>query len=113
MTERILKVTKSVTPSHATPPAGDIISGAPEFTTWKLEDIDGLRCGLWQCTLGKWSMTYDVWEYIRILEGFAIITPEDDDPVELRAGDSYILRVGLRCTWEVKEKILKEFVTRA
>lgn len=113
MTQSLLKLEKSVAPEHATPPTGDIIDGAPAFTTWKLEDIDGLRCGLWECTPGKWSTTYDVWEYIRILEGFAIITPNEEEPVELRVGDSYILRVGLRCTWDVKETILKEFVIRA
>ncbi|WP_298858609.1 cupin domain-containing protein [uncultured Sulfitobacter sp.] len=113
MTQSIIKLEKSVAASHATPPTGDIIDGAPEFTTWKLEDDDGLRCGLWQCTPGKWSMTYTVWEYIRILEGFAIITPQDGDPIELRAGDSYILRIGFRCTWDVKETLLKEFVIRA
>ena len=57
-------------------------------------------------------MTYEVWEYVHIVEGFAIITPQDGDPVELRAGNSYILRAGLGCTWEVKETVLKEFVIR-
>lgn len=113
MPDKILKLEQSVSPTHSTPPTGDIIDGAPEFTTWTLENKDGLRSGIWQCTPGKWSMTYEVWEYVHILEGFAIITPQDGDPVELHAGDSYIFRVGLGCTWDVKQTLLKEFVTRA
>lgn len=113
MPNKIEKLEQNVSPTHGTPPTGDIIDGAPEFTTWTLENHDGLRCGIWKSTPGKWSMTYEVWEYVRILEGFAIITPQDGDPVELRAGDSYILRVGLGCTWDVKETVLKEFVIRA
>lgn len=113
MSKTLQHVTKSVAPIHATPPAADILSGDPQFTSWKLEDDNGLRCGLWQCTPGKWSMTYDVWEYVHILEGFAVITPDNGEPVELRASDSYILRVGLRCTWDVKETVLKEFVIRS
>ncbi|KIN74185.1 cupin domain-containing protein [Sulfitobacter guttiformis] len=113
MTQAMTRMEKTGEPVIGAPPTGDIIDGAPEFRTWKLDDVDGLRCGLWQCTPGKWSMTYDVWEYVRILEGKAIITPADEDPVELEAGDSYILRVGLRCTWDVKQTILKEFVIRA
>lgn len=113
MTSHILEVSKSVEPIHTTPAVGDIISGDPKFTTWKLDDKDGLKCGLWECTPGKFTLGYEVWEYIRILEGFAILTPQDEDPIELRAGDSYILRVGLRCTWNVKETILKEFVIKA
>ena len=113
MPDKILKLEKSVSPTHSSPPTGDIIDGAPEFTTWTLENKDGLRSGIWQCTPGKWSMTYEVWEYVHILEGFTIITPQDGDPVELHAGDSYIFRVGLGCTWDVKQTLLKEFVTRA
>ena len=113
MSDQLLKLSKSGTPTHDSPPVGDIISGDPQFTSWKLDSADGLTCGMWECTPGKWSTTYKVWEYIHILEGKATITPEDDEPVELSAGDSFVLRVGLRCTWDVKQTILKEFVIRS
>lgn len=113
MSDLIRPVQADVPPVHAAPPADDVLSGDPQFTSWKLEDVDGLRCGMWQCTHGSWTMTYDVWEYVRILEGHAVITPEGGAPVELRAGDSYILRPGLVCTWDVRETVLKDFVIRA
>lgn len=112
MSDLMRPVTADVTPTHATPPAQDILSGDPQFTSWKLEDVEGLRCGIWQCTPGSWRMTYDVWEYVRILEGHAIITPEGSTPIDLRTGDSYILRPGLICTWDVRETVLKDFVIR-
>ena len=46
MTAKIEKLGQSVSPTHSTPPTGDIIDGAPAFTTWTLENNDGLRCGM-------------------------------------------------------------------
>lgn len=94
------------------PPADRIISGAPEFTTWNVEERDGLYCGTWRSTPGKWRIQYDEWEYCRILEGRSVITEADGEAFELRAGDSFILRPGFSGTWEVIETTVKEYVIR-
>lgn len=51
-------------------PAPDrVIAGDPVFTSWTLEDRDGLYCGIWESTPGAWRVSYDEWEYCR---GFSI-----------------------------------------
>ena len=44
-----LPVTERPTPER-------LISGDPVFTTWNVEERDGLYCGIWQSTPGKWRM---------------------------------------------------------
>jgi uncharacterized protein len=94
------------------PDPARVIAGDPVHTTWNLEDTDGLYCGLWQSTPGKWRLTYTEWEYVRILQGVSVLTDADGHSVTLREGDSWIIRPGFDGTWEVVETTLKDYVIR-
>lgn len=108
----ILPVTTSA-PAETERPAPDrLISGDPVFTTWNLEDRDGLFCGVWESTPGKWRVHYDEWEYCRILSGHSVITGDDGTAHSVRAGDSFVLRPGFSGTWEVIETTRKDYVIR-
>lgn len=112
MTETFLRLTATGHAETDRPAADRLISGAPEFTTWNVEDCDGLYCGTWRSTPGKWIIRYDEWEYCRILDGVSIITEDGGEAFEVRAGDSFILRPGFSGTWEVVETTTKEYVIR-
>lgn len=94
------------------PAADRLIAGSPEFTTWNVEEADGLYCGTWRSTPGKWRIRYDEWEYCRILAGRSIIAEDGGEAFEVRAGDSFVLRPGFSGTWEVVETTTKEYVIR-
>ena len=94
------------------PDPAKVIAGDPVHTTWNLEDVNGLYCGLWQSTPGKWVVAYAEWEYVHILEGHSILTGSDGSVTHLRAGDSFIIRPGFEGTWEVVETTLKDYVIR-
>lgn len=100
-------------PEVARPDPAKVTRGDPIHTTWNLEDRDGLYCGIWQSTPGAWRVAYDEWEYIRILEGHSILTPDGGEPVTLRAGDSYVIRPGFTGIWDVVETTRKDYVIRA
>ena len=89
-----------------------LIAGDPVFTTWNLEEVDGLYCGIWQATPGIWRVSYDEWEYFSVLEGHSILTADGQPPVDLRAGDRYIIRPGFEGTWEVRQTTIKDYVIR-
>lgn len=92
-------------------PAPDrLISGNPVFRTWNLEERDGLYCGTWESTPGKWRVEYDEWEYCHILSGKSVLTDEEGNMLEVSAGDSFILEPGFKGTWEVVETTVKEYV---
>lgn len=95
-------------------PAPDrLISGAPRFTTWNVEEADGgIYAGVWQSTPGKWRVVYEEWEYFHILEGHSVLTEEGAEPMHLRPGDSMIIRPGFVGTWEVVETTRKDYVIR-
>ena len=112
MSETFLRIAKTVDAEFDQPAPDRLISGAPQFTTWNVEERDGLYCGTWRSTPGKWKIRYDEWEYCRILEGHSIITEDDGEAFELRAGDSFIIRPGFSGAWEVIETTTKEYVIR-
>lgn len=97
-------------PSHSRPAPEKIVSGDPVFTSWDIEERDGLFAGLWQSTPGAWRVSYDEWEYCHILEGHSVLTAEDGTRHILRAGDSIMIRPGFRGVWEVIETTLKDYV---
>ena len=113
MTEPFLvPVLPSVEPDVSRPDPAKVIAGDPVHTTWNLEERDGLYCGIWQSTPGKWRIVYEEWEYCRILEGRSVITEDGGPAHEVRAGDSFILRPGFSGTWEVIETTVKDYVIR-
>jgi hypothetical protein len=90
-----------------------LLSGNPEFRTWNVEDTgDGLYAGIWESTPGKWTISYDEWEYFHILEGHSIVMEDGGEPVHLKAGDRLIIRPGFRGTWEVVETTRKDYVIK-
>ncbi|KAB2882085.1 MAG: cupin domain-containing protein [Albidovulum sp.] len=106
-----------LTPAAAAPeterPAPEkVISGDPVHTTWNVEERDGLYCGIWESTPGTWRISYDEWEYCRILSGRSVITDASGAKHALGPGDSFILRPGFTGTWEVIETTRKDYVIR-
>ena len=76
-------------------PAPDkVLSGDPVFTTWNLEERDGLYCGIWRSTPGKWRISYDEWEYCRILSGRSVIASEEGGTWEVGPGDAIAFSFG-------------------
>ena len=101
-----------VEPEHDAPPADRLISGDPKFTTWSLEERDGIYAGIWQSTPGKWRIAYEEWEFVHLLSGRSIITEDGSNAYTLNAGDSFVIRPGFKGTWEVLETIRKQYVIK-
>lgn len=100
------------TPQTERPAPEKVLSGDPVHTTWSLTEEADLFAGLWQSTPGKWQVSYSEWEYIRILEGYSIVTDAEGRETHLRPDDSFIINRGYTGTWEVRETTLKEYVIR-
>ncbi|NUS67090.1 MAG: DUF861 domain-containing protein, partial [Ensifer adhaerens] len=79
----------TVAAETGTPAIDRLISGAPQFKTWNLEEAEGgLYAGVWESTPGKWRVVYEEWEYFHILSGYSIVTQDGGEAAHLRAGDS-------------------------
>jgi uncharacterized protein len=112
VTAKFERVLTSVAPETDRPAPDRLLAGDPEFTSWNLEERDGLYCGIWQSTPGKWRIIYDEWEYCHILSGVSILTEDGGEAFTVRAGDSFMLRPGFKGTWEVVETTRKDYVIR-
>ncbi len=112
MSEFLRLTTGAAAPTHDHPPPEKVLSGHPRFTTWNVEERDGLWCGIWESTPGKWRISYDEWEYCRILSGRSVITSDDGTAHTVGPGDSFIMRPGFKGTWEVVETTRKDYVIR-
>ncbi|CAN7704049.1 cupin domain-containing protein [Mesorhizobium sp. LjNodule214] len=103
----------SVEPEAGAPASDRLISGAPRFRTWNVEERDGgLYAGIWESTPGKWRIVYDEWEFCHILSGVSVISEEGGEARTVRAGDSFVLRPGFKGSWEVLETTRKEYVIK-
>lgn len=113
MADHLVNVTpKDTQPEVSRPDPTKVLAGDPVHTTWNIEESDGLYCGVWQSTPGKWRIRYDEWEYCRILEGISILTEDGGVRTTVRAGDSFVIRPGFEGTWEVLETTRKDYVIR-
>ncbi|MBY6092529.1 cupin domain-containing protein [Maritimibacter alkaliphilus] len=108
----ILSVTPAGLPEIERPAPEKVIAGDPVFTTWNLVEEDGLYAGIWESTPGTWRISYDEWEYCRLICGVSILTEEGGASVTLRAGDSFVIPRGFRGTWQVVETTRKDYVIR-
>ncbi|WP_284163682.1 cupin domain-containing protein [Frigidibacter sp. SD6-1] len=106
-----LRLTPAAADPETTRPAPEkVLKGDPVHTTWNAEERDGLYAGIWESTPGKWRISYDEWEYCRILSGRSVITEDGGEAFEVAPGDSFLIRPGFRGTWEVIESTRKDYV---
>ncbi|MCU0912457.1 MAG: cupin domain-containing protein [Rhodobacteraceae bacterium] len=108
----LVRVVPTDPPETARPDPAKVIDGDPVHRSWNLEERDGLWCGVWESTPGKWRVAYNEWEYCRILSGISVLTEDGGAAVTVRAGDSFVIRPGFAGTWEVVETTRKDYVIR-
>ena len=66
---------------------------------------DRLYCGIWESTPGKVPIDYKEWEFCHFIEGKAVLTNEQGQEVDVKAGDGFIIPPGFKGTWETVEKV--------
>jgi uncharacterized cupin superfamily protein len=103
---------EAVSPSSERPDPDKVVSGDPVFTTWSIEERDGLYTGIWRSTPGAWRVSYDEWEYCHIREGHSVLKSSDGSERVLKAGDSFLIQPGFQGVWDVIETTVKDYVIK-
>lgn len=98
------------TPEVTRPDAGKVIAGDPVHSSWNREDDRGLYAGIWESTPGAWRISYDEWEYCRILSGHSVIEGDDGSRLEVGPGEAFLIRPGFTGIWRVIETTRKDYV---
>ena len=102
-----------ITPEISRPDPARLLAGDPVHSSWTIEERGNIFCGMWQSTPGKWRISYDEWEYCRILSGRSVIRDDKGGEWAIGAGDSFILRPGFKGSWQVIETTRKDYVIQA
>ncbi len=66
----------------------------------------------WGCDVSTFDWEYSDEEICYILEGFVTVITEDGKKVDIQKGDLVTFPKGMKCKWEVKEKINKVYIFR-
>ena len=86
------------------------VKGNPTMKTWALHSSpSGLVSGIWEATPGTWHATYTAYEFVHLIEGKIIITPDGGEPVTVSAGDAFVVEANFKGTWEIVEPVRKHF----
>ena len=76
----------------------------------QIKELDIAKWNPWECEPSQFEWAYDEEEWCFIFEGRAGIKPEQGESVEIKNGDLVRFPKGLRCTWQVLEKVRKVYI---
>ena len=65
--------------------------------------------GLWECTKGRFRLTYPLDEIATLIKGKLVITDEKGRKTTLEAGDSFFVAQGETLEWNVIETVRKSY----
>ncbi|RMD71838.1 MAG: DUF861 domain-containing protein [Gammaproteobacteria bacterium] len=75
----------------------------------KLEAMGVEGWPIWTKEISEFPWAYSQTETCYILEGEAVVEPEEGEPVRIRAGDLVTFMEGLTCTWRILSPIRKHY----
>ena len=94
-------------------PADTLQSGDPQERgrSYYADQTGQLDAGYWECEPNKHvieAAPYD--EFVYLLEGQVDVIDADGGVQSFKAGDSFVMPRGCKCTWDVKQAVRKLYV---
>jgi hypothetical protein len=109
-------LTKLSVNTDTTPDTNDldgwvVVDGNPTMRTWALHtNSDGtMLSGVWEATPGTYHATYTAYEFVHMISGRIVITPDGGTSVTVRAGDAFVVEADFKGTWKIEEPVRKHF----
>ena len=103
---------KTVTPDTDDLEGWIVVEGKPSMRTQILHTNKEktMISGIWEATEGTYHATYSAYEFVHIITGKIIITPDDGtSAITVKAGDSFVVESDFKGTWKIVEKVIKHF----
>ncbi|MBT1156716.1 cupin domain-containing protein [Aminobacter anthyllidis] len=93
-------------------PGWVVVEGKPTMkTAVQHKTKDGkVLSGTWQATPGTYHASYTDYEFVHMISGRIIITPDGGEPVEVGPGDAFVVESDFKGTWKIIEPVTKHFV---
>jgi uncharacterized cupin superfamily protein len=95
-------------------PGWIVVEGSPTMqTAVQHTTADGkVMSGTWRATPGTYHATYTDYEFVHMIAGRIIITPDGGEPVEVGPGDAFVVEADFKGTWKIVEPVTKHFVVK-
>jgi len=87
----------------------DLITIEHNVTPAKLDVLYVDDWPVWNKEESEFDWEYDKTETCYIIEGEAIVTPENGEAVTITAGDMVTFPKGMKCVWKITEAIEKHY----
>lgn len=78
-------------------------------TKEELKSLGVDKWGIWESEVRKFDWEYDDDETFYVLEGRVKVVTDEGEKAEFGKGDLVTFPKGVKCTWDVKEKIRKHY----
>ena len=106
-----LGLTDGIVPSFDDLEGWVVTEGAPRMKTWALHTsaAGDMVSGIWECTVGSYHATYTAYEYVVLIAGKIIITPDGGTAVTVAAPDAFVVEKDFAGTWDIIEPVRKHF----
>jgi uncharacterized cupin superfamily protein len=65
--------------------------------------------GWWGATPGTYRATYAAPEFVHMIEGEIVITPDGGKPVTVKGGDAFVVEKDFIGTWKIEKEVFKHF----
>jgi uncharacterized protein len=102
---------KAATPIEADLDGWKKVDGNPTMKTWiEYAAADGSSIsGWWGATPGTYHATYAAPEFVHMIQGEIVITPDGGKPVTVKAGDAFTVEKDFAGTWKIEKEVFKHF----
>lgn len=93
-------------------PGWVVVEGRPTMqTAVQHTSEDGkVMSGTWRASPGTYHATYTDYEFVHMIAGRIVITPDGGEPVEVGPGDAFVVEANFKGTWKIVEPVTKHFV---
>jgi uncharacterized protein len=81
----------------------------PNPSMEKLEQMNVFSWPIWEKEQSDFPYHYETDETCYIIEGHLVVTPDGDEPVEIRSGELVIFPAGMSCRWKIIRKVRKHY----
>lgn len=68
--------------------------------------------GTWEAGGGSYHATYKAYEFVHIMEGRIVITPDGGEAVTVGPGDSFVVEPGFKGVWKIEAPVKKHFAIK-
>lgn len=94
------------------PRSDRLVKGNPERCTNTHYAHPQMNCGIWQCQVGAWNIQFasNKQEFFQVIEGVVRIYDQQQNFIEIKAGEAGIIPAGFMGCFEVVEAVKKYYV---